>query len=264
VDSIWSQLAAPSEATERISLAVQQAAPPTALLEEIFHLLVLFWTDNDTHSDCIREARAIIHFSGVLGIHPLELAYRSAYDYSPTLSALIWTGRLILLELALPLRAYNTLPTPYPDRSSYQEMHWRLAKEIRGPYLTRGSPSPMGYLFERLQHGRAISKRQGPRTNISWSADGQVLTIAGGCLSMDALRQTIHGVLSQVDTTIRELMLDFWPVFSLHDVSDNLVTHKPGHSFLSDPANGMESQFRFLSRRAFDKHRKGGAFALQG
>jgi hypothetical protein len=49
-------------------------------------------------------------------------------------------------------------------------------------------------------------------------------------------------------------MLDFWPVFSLHNVSDNLATHKPGHSFLSDPANGMESQFRFLSRWAFDKH----------
>jgi hypothetical protein len=58
---------------------------------------------------------------------------------------------------------------------------------------------------------------------------------------MDALQQTIHSVLSQVDTTIRELMLDFWPVFSLHNVSDNLATHKPGHSFLSDPANGIES-----------------------
>jgi hypothetical protein len=68
---------------------VQQAALPTALLEEIFYLLVLFWTDNDTYSDCIREARAIIYFSGVLGIHPLELAYCSAYDYLLTLSALI-------------------------------------------------------------------------------------------------------------------------------------------------------------------------------
>jgi hypothetical protein len=98
---------------------VQQAAPPTVLLEEIFYLLVLFWTDNDTYSDCIREAQAIIYFSSVLGIYLLELAYRSAYDYSPTLSALIWTGRLILLELALPLRAYNTLPTPYLDCSLY-------------------------------------------------------------------------------------------------------------------------------------------------
>jgi hypothetical protein len=26
----------------------------------------------------------------------------------------------------------------------------------------------------------------------------------------------------------------------------------------------MESQFRFLSRQAFNKHQKGGAFALQG
>jgi hypothetical protein len=33
----------------------------------------------------------------------------------------------------------------------------------------------MGYLIERLQHGRAIAKREGPRTNISWSSDGQTL-----------------------------------------------------------------------------------------
>jgi hypothetical protein len=36
-------------------------------------------------------------------------------------------------------------------------------------------------------------------------------------------------------------MLDFWLVFSLYNVSDNLATHKPGHSFLSDLANSMES-----------------------
>jgi hypothetical protein len=36
-------------------------------------------------------------------------------------------------------------------------------------------------------------------------------------------------------------MLDFWLVFSLYNVSDNLATHKPRYSFLSDPANGIES-----------------------
>jgi hypothetical protein len=42
IDSIWDQLAALSKAIEHTLLAVQQAAPPTTLLEEIFYLLVLF------------------------------------------------------------------------------------------------------------------------------------------------------------------------------------------------------------------------------
>jgi hypothetical protein len=99
------------------------------------------------------ESKAIVNFSGVLGVHPLQLAYRSAYDYTPYLAALIWVGRLILLEYALPLRAYNTLPTPWPDRSAYPQMQARLCAEIRPQYLQRGSLSPVGYLIERLQHG---------------------------------------------------------------------------------------------------------------
>jgi hypothetical protein len=62
---------------------------------------VLFWTDLST--DGMLERKAIIHFSGVLGIYLYELAYRTAYDYTPYLSALLWIGRLIILEYVLPL-----------------------------------------------------------------------------------------------------------------------------------------------------------------
>lgn len=49
--------------------------------------LMLFWTDLST--DGILEGKAIIYFSGVLGIHPYKLVYRTAYDYTPYLSALL-------------------------------------------------------------------------------------------------------------------------------------------------------------------------------
>jgi hypothetical protein len=64
---------------------------------------------------------AIVHFSGVLGIHPRELMYRSAYDYTPYLSALIWIGRLVILEYGLPLRSYTCLPMVWPDRTAYSD-----------------------------------------------------------------------------------------------------------------------------------------------
>ena len=67
----------------------------------------MFWTDISTDGPV--EGKAIVHFSSVLRIHPHELAFRTAYDYTPYLSALIWIGRLIVLEYALPLREYSTL-----------------------------------------------------------------------------------------------------------------------------------------------------------
>ncbi|KAF1354301.1 hypothetical protein EJ07DRAFT_86624, partial [Lizonia empirigonia] len=144
-----------------------------SLLEALFQLLVMFWTDVST--DGAAEGKAIVHFSGVLGIHPYELAFRTAYDYTPYLSALIWVGRLIILEYALPLRAYDTLTIPWPAPARYPDQGRRLCTEIRPKYLQRGSFSPMGYLIERLQHGRGIAKREGARTNISWSLDSQTL-----------------------------------------------------------------------------------------
>lgn len=77
----------------------------------------MFWTDLST--DGVMEGKAIIYFSSVLGIHPYELAFRTAYDYTPYLSALIWIGRLVMLEYALPLRAYQHLKIPWPARATY-------------------------------------------------------------------------------------------------------------------------------------------------
>ena len=182
MESVWSGLTTDrSEWTESSS--------SSRISEILFQLLVTFWTDLST--DGMLERKAIVHFSGVLGIHPYELAYRTAYDYTPYLSALLWVGRLIILEYALPLRAYTTLDVPWPARAAYVDQGKRLCVDIRPMYLQRGSFSPMGYLIERLQHGRAIAKREGPRTNMTWSADGQTLDIAGSRITMQEFRQTV-------------------------------------------------------------------------
>jgi hypothetical protein len=154
------------------------------------------------------ERNAIVHFSGVLGIYPTELAFRTAYDYTPYLSALIWVGRLIILEYALPLQAYSSLKIPWPKQAAYPDQVQRLCGQIRPKYLLQGSLSPIGYLIERLQHGRAIAKREGAQTNISWSLDGQTLSIANSHLSMQQLRQTIHYVLARTEQQTRKLMFN--------------------------------------------------------
>jgi hypothetical protein len=77
----------------------------------------MFWTDllHDGNMSC----STIMNFSGVLGIHPAELCFYKPYDYTPFISALLWVGRLIILEYALPLALYNYLKVPWPERTVY-------------------------------------------------------------------------------------------------------------------------------------------------
>jgi hypothetical protein len=168
---------------------------PLSALEHLFQMFVIFWTQ--IGGDGAMDRCAIVHFSGVLGIHPRELMYRSAYDYTPYLSALIWIGRLVILEYGLPLRSYTCLPMVWPDRTAYSDQARRIRDEIRPQYLQRGSVAPIGYLIERLQHGRAIAKREGPKTNISWSLDGQLLEIGNNQIRMSEFRATVHSSIAR-------------------------------------------------------------------
>jgi hypothetical protein len=253
IESVWSDLT-----TKGFSAA--EPASSSRISETVFQLLVLFQTDLST--DGISESKAIVHFSGVLGIHPYQLAYRTAYDYTPYLSALPWNSRLIILEYALPLRAYTTLDMPWPARAAYADQGKRLCAKIRPTYLQRGSLSPTGYLIERLQHGRAIAKREGPRTNSSWSLDSQTLDIAGSRISMHEFRHTVQCLLARLERVTRDLMFDWWPSVDLGTIKDDLSRHRPGCSFLQEPANQLQFSFNYPSRRAFSKDSKG--FALRG
>lgn len=63
----------------------------------------------------------------------------------------------------------------------YQDQAQRLRKDIQPKYLQRGS------LIKRLQHGRVMARREGPRTNISWSSDSLTLHIADAGIHMREL-----------------------------------------------------------------------------
>lgn len=173
MNHIWSRL---SIVSQQADCGVLLQPSLDVVHENLFQLLVMFWTDLSHDGNMSRSA--IMHFSGVLGIHPTELCFRKPYDYTPFISALLWVGRLIILEYALPLAPYNHLKAPWPERTVYPDQAQRLREHIRSKYLQRGSLAPAGYLIERLQHGRAIARREGPRTNISWSLDGLTLYIA--------------------------------------------------------------------------------------
>jgi hypothetical protein len=133
-------LSSPDELPEQLGF-VLPSGPCLALSEAIFQLSMMFWTYKDPGGDM--ASSALIHFTNVLGIRRHSLAYKTAYNSTSQLSSLIWIGRLLFLEYALPLHAYTTLLIPWPARSSYESQEERL-EAIRTKYLLRGSLGPFG------------------------------------------------------------------------------------------------------------------------
>jgi hypothetical protein len=250
LDSVWATLigitAVGTENHATVSI-------PEAGLELLFQLSITFWTEIPSSGDV--ESTAIAHFSGVLGVHSSEYAFRRAYDYTPSISSLIWVGRLVLLEYALPLRPYKHLPIPWPGREDYNDLGERLCGRIRPKYLQRGILSPIGYLIERLQHGRAIAKREGPRTNIPWSLDGQTLSIDQSVITVPQFRIVIHNFITRAQQQLEDLLFSWWPDIKLHSIQDDMSNRRPGYCFTTDPANNLQSSFRALSRRGFSPTR---------
>ncbi|KAF4414667.1 hypothetical protein FACUT_14076 [Fusarium acutatum] len=127
------------------------------LSEAIFQLSRIFWTYQEPTRDMF--ASAIIHSTAVLGIHGPSLAFHLAYGSSSRLAALMWIGRLLFLEYAVPIYAYNSLDFAWPCRKAYLSQTDRISF-IRCKYLLRGCYTPFGELIELKGFAKSIVKRE--------------------------------------------------------------------------------------------------------
>ena len=66
----------------------------------------------------------------------------------------------------------------------------------------------------------------------------------------------VHGSVTQAQHQLDLLLFDWWPEINL-GLRDDMSSRRPGYSFLSDPANHLQSKFRLLSQRAFSRRRGG-------
>ena len=168
------------------------------VLERLFQLSCLFWVDGSTTGHMAHLP--LVYFSGVLGIHRSTLAYRSACHYTPFAAGLIWIGRQLLLEYALPREPYSVLN--WPAAASYEDQLERL-QYIRRKYLCCGSAYPMGQLIDTMASGRAIAKKEGRRTNISWSPDKQTLKLDKQLVSLYSFRSMVWLAIQEAQNALR-------------------------------------------------------------
>jgi hypothetical protein len=124
----------------------------------------------------------------------------------------------------------------------------RLRYDIHLRYIERGCLAPTGYLVERRQHGRAIIRREGPRTNIEWSKDGYMLSLSNQSITAAQFCQVIHEVIARTQYQLDDLLFYQWPEIDLN-LRDNLGNRRPGYSFVIDPQNHLQGKLGLLSKR---------------
>jgi hypothetical protein len=238
------------------------SGPELTLAEALFQLSMMFWTFQDRSGDM--TGSIIIHFTGVCSIHRHSLAYKAAYSCTSDLARLVWIGRLLFLEYALPIYPYKTLRIPWPGRDTYPDQATRL-DSIRTKYLLRGGFSPMSEIIELKAFGKSIIKKEGARTNLTWAADGQSFTI-GSSSQVRLLDFTyMHKVaVTHVEERIHHLMLGWQPEVDLNTIRDDFTCRVPGYSFLQEEENGLRFGYKALSRRAWSSSYRGQPFAKSG
>lgn len=190
----------------------------------------------------------IVHFTAVMGIRPLDGNFKTAYQYTSFLAGMLWTMRLLLLERALPLKAYAFLQ--WPARDSYSDQVQRL-QHYRHEYLIVGGFHPVGEILSLMKYGRKIAQVEGGRSSISWSADGQELECMGQRITMTSFKQFGHDCLHRAETAMKGLMFDWDPTHELNDIKDDLTKSQCGYSFIQHPDNRLERLHRLLLRRSW-------------
>ncbi|KAJ4175510.1 hypothetical protein NW759_017678 [Fusarium solani] len=114
--------------------------PGEGLQEEILQILADFWMQR---LDGDPFASPLWHFVGVLGIDGETGQLRPAHLFTYVLAGLVFTGRALLGEWAIPTR----------ERAGMTDLAQRFA-QVRDAWLCKATYSPMGYTLSLLLTAR--------------------------------------------------------------------------------------------------------------
>ncbi|KAH7231095.1 hypothetical protein BKA59DRAFT_497663 [Fusarium tricinctum] len=205
---------------------------------------------NDAHYDMNDEptgdisTSTIIHYTAVLGIQGPSLTFHPAHSSSPKLSALMWIGRLLFLEYAVPISGYNTLHLAWPCRTAYPSQPDRISS-IRCKYLLRGCYTPFGELIELKAFAKSIVKREGIPGNLTWAPDGRSFTIGDNKkVLLSEFCEIYHRTVTTVQEQVDEMLLGWQPDIDVFAIRDDLTCRKAGWSFIDKIENNLKSSFR--------------------
>jgi hypothetical protein len=193
------------------------------LQEQILQVLADFWTQR---LDGDPFASPLWHFVGVLGIDGETGQLRPAHLFTYVLAGLVFTGRALLGEWAIPTR----------ERAGMEDLTQRFA-QVRDAWLCKATYSPMGYILSLLLFGKKIAREMGSRLMVSWSKQGEMMYFMGKAILMEDLRTMVARMTVDAEDLLwGQLMFkegtDERFVIPLAGIEDDLTQTRRGQSFL--------------------------------
>ncbi|KAI9763226.1 MAG: hypothetical protein M1840_000844 [Geoglossum simile] len=190
----------------------------------------------------------LVFFTAVLGIDEKTLTFRQPQDYTRYLAGLIWVNKLLLLEYALPAKAWPGLKLL--AREDYPDFGIRLAK-VRSTYLVDGSYSPQSEILSLLAYGQFVTKQTGGRTVLSWSIDQQTVSLYGNPISMDRYRQFPVVLIDKATKLLYDtLLFGKQPIIDLAKIQDSMTYGVTGYWYGSLPANKLNTSMEYILEAA--------------
>lgn len=220
-----------------------------ALVEQLFQLCCSFLTQPSAPDTGETTTLPLGYFTAALGVHRYTLAFNTAYAYTPILAALMWVSRLLLLEFALPLQAYQV--EGWPARLAYPNPLQRL-QQVQSAYTYRGGLHVFGMLTELLRYGRKVALKEGSRANVSWSPSGAVLLLYDQRIPMARFQELVWSTIRDCHDKVHKALLGWQPPQTdLGSMRDTLSNRQPEWSFLREPRNRLQGSFKHLHRHAW-------------
>ncbi|KAK2931868.1 hypothetical protein FoTM2_009385 [Fusarium oxysporum f. sp. vasinfectum] len=193
------------------------------LQERILQVLAGFWTQR---LDGDPFASPLWHFVGVLGIDGETGQLRPAHLFTYVLAGLVFIGRALLGEWAIPTR----------ERDGMEDLTQRFA-QVRDAWLCKATYSPMGYILSLLLFGKKIARETGSRLMVSWSKQGEMMYFMGKPILMEDLRTMVAKMTADAEDLLwGQLMFkegnDERFVIPLAGIEDDLTQTRRGQSFI--------------------------------
>lgn len=157
------------------------------------------------------------HFISVLEIDGESGQFRPAYLFIYVLVGLVYVGRALLAEWAIPTK----------ERAGMEDLGEWFA-QVQNTWLCKAMYSPMGYVLSLLLYGRRIAQETGSRLIVLWSKQGELIYFMEKPMSMDNIRGMVADMAADVEDLLWDSLIfkegkDVRFTISLAKIKDNLT-----------------------------------------